>query len=199
MKITELKPQKKHAGRYNLETDGEFSCGLDEALVTELNLYEGKEITEDVLDKIHQADDYYKCLNKAFSLLSIRMNAENELRKKLLKRFSYKTVKKVLERLKELDYINDEVFIKNWVSSREGNRGSYLLKKELLMKGIDKRLIEDFFAGRSKEIELENARRAIARKKMDGLSQEEKYQKIGGFLSRRGFDYETIKQVLNEN
>ena len=126
------------------------------------------------------------------------MNAENELKKKLIKHFSYQTVNKVLIRLKELNYVNDEVFVKNWVSTREGNRGMYLLKKELLNKGIGKDLIESFFVNRSKETELENAKRAISRKRLEGLTKEEKYQKIGSFLSRRGFDYETIKRAIDE-
>lgn len=198
MKITKLEPQKNHASRYNLEIDDKFECGMDEALITELDLYVSKEIVGSTLDKIRESDDYYKCLNKGFLLISIRMNAENELKKKLIKHFSYQTVNKVLIRLKELNYVNDEVFVKNWVSTREGNRGMYLLKKELLNKGIGKDLIESFFVNRSKETELENAKRAISRKRLGGLTKEEKYQKIGSFLSRRGFDYETIKRAIDE-
>lgn len=198
MKITKLEPQKNHASRYNLEIDDKFECGMDEALITELDLYVSKEIVGSTLDKIRESDDYYKCLNKGFLLISIRMNAENELKKKLIKHFSYQTVNKVLIRLKELNYVNDEVFVKNWVSTREGNRGMYLLKKELLNKGIGKDLIESFFVNRSKETELENAKRAISRKRLEGLTKEEKYQKIGSFLSRRGFDYETIKRAIDE-
>jgi regulatory protein len=198
MKITKLEPQKRKAGRYNLEVDDKFSCGLDEALITELNLYVGKEITDKVLRKIQETDDYHKCLNKAFSLVSIRMNSENELRKKLAKKFGYKTINKVISRLKELDYVNDEFFVKNWIQARENSRGRYLLKKELRQKGIEKELIDKFLVSRNSETELENARLAMTKKKWPEMTRDEKYQKIGGFLARRGFDYETIKQVINE-
>ncbi|MFA5197404.1 MAG: RecX family transcriptional regulator [Patescibacteria group bacterium] len=199
MKITKLSPQQKTADRYNLDVDGEFYCGLDEVLITELNLYVDKVINADDLKKIKEFDDYQKCLNKAFSLLSIRMNSESELKKKLKKRFEYKTVNKVIIRLKELNYINDQTFVKNWIENRGSNRGRFLLKKELMQKGIDKSLVDKYFEQIDPDLELAHARELVAKKHWPEMTEDEEYQKIGGFLSRRGFDYETIRRVNNEN
>lgn len=197
MKITKLDKQKKTAGRYSLDVDNKFCCGIDEALIVELGIFQGKEVTEQELGKIKDADDYKKCMNKAFTLLSIRMNSEVELRKKLILKYSKISVNKTILRLKELGYIDDVLFINNWIGSREISRGKFLLTRELSQKGIDKKLIDNYFESRDKEMEVKNALDLINKKKWPEMTREERYQKIGGYLSRRGFDYETIKKVIN--
>ena len=72
MKITKLEQQKRKVNRFNLEIDDEFCCGVDEALITELGLYLGKEVDDKDIKTIKETDDYKKCLNKAFTLLAIR-------------------------------------------------------------------------------------------------------------------------------
>jgi regulatory protein len=197
MKITALKNQKK-GSRLNLEIDGKFCCGIDDSLVVELGLHSGREIDQDLLEKIKREDEYQKCLKKAFDILAIRLNSEKEIRIKLLKKFNYPTVKRVIERLIELRYINDEYFVKSWVESRERGRGAFVLKRELKQKGISEDLINSQFSDRDKENDLENARELIKKKKYDSLEGEERYKKIAGFLARRGFDYEIIKQLINK-
>jgi len=197
MKITALKNQKKGT-RLNLEVDGEFCCGIDDSLVVELGLHSGKKIDQELLDKIKREDNYQLCLKKAFDILAIRLNSEKEIRIKLLKKFEHPTVKRVIERLKELRYINDEYFVKSWVESRERGKGAYVLKRELKQKGISEELIDNQFVNRSQEKDMENAYELVRRKKYDLLEGEERYKKISGFLARRGFDYGIIREIINK-
>lgn len=82
--------------------------------------------------------------DKSFNLLSYRERSINELKKRLIKKgYHEKDVCKVITRLKELDYLNDERFAENWIKYRIKHkpRGRNLLKKELMAKGVDQRLI----------------------------------------------------------
>ena len=198
MQITKIEQQKRKTNRFNLEIDDEFCCGVDEALILELDLYKGKNITDKDIQTIREADNYKNCLNKAFTLLAIRMNSEIEIRKKLITKYSNDSVNKTIDRLKELGYVDDNLFVKSWVNSRECSRGVFMLKKELHQKGIHKDLIDEYFNNRDKENEFNNALHLVEKKRWPEMAREERFQKIGNYLSRRGFDYETIKKVINQ-
>ena len=197
MKITALRKQNK-GSRLNLEVDEEFFCGVDDSLIIELSLHVGKVVDQIMLDQILEEDDYQKCLIRAFDILAIRLNSEQEIRIKLLKKYQYRTVRRVINRLKELRYINDEYFVKCWTESREKNKGPYVLKKELKQKGIDENLINNVFSVSDKEKEMEFAEELLKKKRYYTLEGEERYKKITGFLARRGFDYEVIKRIINK-
>jgi SOS response regulatory protein OraA/RecX len=64
-------------------------------------------------------------------------------------------------------------------------------------KGIDSELIDAALAGMD---ETDAARRAAEKhaRRLIGLPEEEFRRKLGGHLQRRGFQYETIKLVLDE-
>lgn len=197
MEVTSIQKQKK-GNRLNLEVDGMFYCGIDEALILELDLYAGKSIDQKLLDKIRAEDDYQKCLKKAYDILAIRLNSEKELRQKLRKKFDERTVTRVITRLRELKYVNDNRFIELWVEGRENSRGSYLLKRELSQKGIDRDIVMKYFKKRGPEEDYLNACKLIARKKWEDLPAKERSKRVGALLARRGFDYATVKRVISK-
>ena len=85
-----------------------------------------------------------------------------------------------------------------WVEQRVSHRprGGRLLKQELRAKGVD---VETAAAALPPgEDEAEGAYRAAARKAQSMRSLDERTfrQRLGGFLQRRGFDYQTTKSVV---
>lgn len=197
MVITGLTKQQK-GNRYNLEIDGDFVCGLDSSLLSAYDLFVGKEINDKTIKAIEAEDHYKICLEKAFRLLAIRLNSETELRRKLNKKFDRKSIDRTISRLKELKYLDDEQFIISWVESRERSRGTYLLKRELSYKGINKALVDKYFEAREKETDYKNALSIVGRKRWRETDEREKAKKIGALLARRGFDYETIKKIISQ-
>lgn len=198
-KITEISPQERAPHRVNVYVEGVFKFGIDERLLLDFNLYVGKEITEAEIEKYKEGDNYQKCMDKAFRFLSFRMRSEKEMRDKLAEKFDEATVKKAIKRLKELKFIDDVVFAKSWVESRRIGRGKKALAFELGRKGIAKNIIDDAIADLSQDDEFELALELVKKKsKYKNLDRNEAYQKVGGFLSRRGYSYDVIKKVIQE-
>ena len=164
---------------------------------------------EDFEKSFDKAQD--KFYNSALRFLSYRPRSEKELRDKLKsKKASSEIVEKVIAKLKEQKFINDEEFARWWIESRLRfrPRSINLIKRELLQKGVDRDLIDAQISNlihstSSGQIsnELENAKKLINKKIMryKSLSRQEIYQKLGSYLARRGFDWDTIKQSIDES
>lgn len=198
-KITEISPQERAPHRVNIYVGGVFKFGIDERLLLDFNLYVGREITEAEIEKYKEGDNYQKCMDKAFRFLSYRMRSEKEMQDKLAEKFDEATVKKAIKRLKELKFVNDAEFARAWIESRKYSRGKKALSFELSRKGITKELVEDALLGLSSDDEFETALELVKKKsKYKGLDRNEAYQKVGSFLSRRGYSYDVIKKVIQE-
>ena len=147
---------------------------------------------------------YEKFYNRTLRFLSYRPRSEKEI-KDFLKRKKVNELlaSKILKKLRELNFVNDEEFTKWWIEQRTGSRprGLRLIKLELKQKGIseemttaiihDSRFIiqkEEEFARKALEKKLKTWRR---------LSKEEFREKAVAFLLRRGFAFDTIKQAVD--
>jgi len=143
-------------------------------------------------------DLYQKLLESSLRFVSFRPRSEKELCDFLLKNLhklksrDNGLVARVVQRLRELGYADDTKFSQWWVSQRglHKPKGKRAITQELKAKGItaiDLHLDE-----------LSLAKEAIVRKlplwqKLPALEQK---KKIYGFLGRRGFDAETIHQIV---
>jgi regulatory protein len=200
MKITKLETQKNSQNRASIFVDEEFFAGVSIDLILKLSIYEGKEVTRDYLNEILETEEYQKCLSKTYDYISRRLHSEKELKTKLRGKFSSQNIHKAIDKLKELGYINDRKFAEMWVEQRQISRGKYVLNQELIKKGVDKELIAEVLAEKANdpENEFEIASNLAIKKLKEGMSKDEVYLKIGGYLSRRGFSYEIVKKVIND-
>jgi len=116
-------------------------------------------------------------------------------------------IEKIIIKLKEQKFINDEEFAKWWIESRTRfkPRSLRLIKLELRQKGISEELIESGIKNQELGIEsdLEQAKRLVKKKisrfrNEFGMTREEIYQKLGRYLASKGFDWDTIKQSIDE-
>ena len=150
-------------------------------------------------------DDFENFYNKSLRFLSFRPRSEKEIRDKLKsKKASSLIINQVIVKLKEKKFINDLEFAKWWVEQRTNfkPRGLRLIKIELRQKGISDEMIESGIMNQESgaKNDLGLARKLIEKRlsRYKGLSKQELYQKLGSFLARRGFDWETIKQAIDE-
>ncbi len=161
-------------------------------------------------------DLYQKLLDASFHFVSFRPRSEKEIRAYLVKKLSRSSVipadssvipakagiqfsnspliERVITRLRELDYVNDEKFAAWWVDQRQSHKpkGMRLLTHELKAKGVTVEMKQ------SDEVGL--ARQALVKKldRWQALPKLEQKTKIYGFLGRRGFDADTIRRVIDE-
>ena len=198
MKITSLEPQKKRKNRLNLYVDGKFKAGIDSGTAASMGLFEGREIDDELLSRLGDEESYQLCLDKAFLLLSIRMQTEHELWEKLGKKSLRKDIGRTIARLKDLGYVDDTKFAKLWAESRSYNRGAQKLHTELIKKGIRKEIIDEVLSTLDSNSQLEAACEIVRLKDKPEYDKEQRFKKLGGLLSRRGFSYDIIKKALEK-
>ncbi|QQG47818.1 MAG: RecX family transcriptional regulator [Candidatus Woesebacteria bacterium] len=106
----------------------------------------------------------------------------------------------VLEKLKELEFLDDYKFSLWWIDQRLSFRpkSKRLLKLELLKKGVNREIIQKAL----ESVEIDEA--AVAKnliykkeKRWKRLDEIEKKKKIINFLKSRGFNWEIIRRVIN--
>ncbi|MDD5415598.1 MAG: RecX family transcriptional regulator [Candidatus Daviesbacteria bacterium] len=213
MKITQVEPQKKNPHRFNIFIDGEFAFGADEDLVVNRRLVVGKELTTSDVEKLLFEAEVGKLMERMYRWFSLRQHSEKEVRDyfkiknqqskiKGKEQISQLTMDALVETLKKKGMINDLEFAKAWVEARRKskNLGIRALRMELYKKGIDKEIIEevlsepfDFAQG-----EEELAKQALEKKMRvwKNLDHLEFNKKAYEFLARKGFEYEIIKETI---
>ena len=149
-------------------------------------------------------DHVQKYLENCYRYLSIRNRSEKEIRDYLLKKkATTEIIENIIERLKKQKFLDDEKFARSWILSRARFRpkGKSALKFELLQKGIDKEIIEKVLSEEIEDMpdELTQAKRLIERRieKLKDKPRQEIYSKVGGFLSRRGFNFDITKKAID--
>lgn len=159
---------------------------------------------------------YEGLMQKALTLLSKRKYTVLGMRKKLIAFYDKRVekgdlpplskesliveIRRVLDRLKELNYLNDTQYAKDFISDRIEfrPRGKFLIKRELNQKGIHPELAERV-ADEEYPDEAEVALRALT-KKMKRLEKEpltKQKEKAMRFLASRGFKIDTIYKAIN--
>ena len=145
--------------------------------------------------------EYERLMQAGIWFVSYRPRSEKEIRGYLAKKLeTYRMsdptlIERVMTRLRELDYVNDDKFAAWWISQRQGHapKGMRLISRELKEKGIEIDM-------RHAENETDLACRAVEKKMLRwrGLPLVEQKRKLYGFLGRRGFAPETIARVIDE-
>ncbi len=152
---------------------------------------------------------FEKYLLSAYRFLNFRLRSEKEMRDNLKKKKApEEMIEKVIDKLKAQRFINDETFARMWIESRTRSkpRSRFLLKMELQQKGIARELVdkvmEDLYKDETNEsvktdLELAKGLAKQRIKKYQGMERNEIYQKLGGFLGRRGFSWEVSKKAID--
>ena len=137
-------------------------------------------------------------LAEAVALLAHRARTSSELREALAGRHAPGELEAALERLRHLGYLDDEVWARRYVESRRGRgRGSWLLRRELLQRGVDAGVVEAVLAGRD-ELAAACAAARPRLRASDELRAEQPSRRLAGFLVRRGFAPDVVAQAVRE-
>ncbi|GHO85463.1 regulatory protein RecX [Dictyobacter formicarum] len=203
MHITGLQPQANNPDRTSIFVDGHFLIGVNTLIVLKMGLRLDQELTPVQVQQLEQEEALQKAVDRAMNYLSFRPRSREEVRRYLRqKQTPAELIDAVIERLNQLDLINDETFASFWIESRERFRpkGAQAIKNELKMKGVKREVIDEVVTDEQDE---ELALRA-GRKKAQSLLRQADIDynafrtKLGPFLQRRGFSYEVTKRVVQQ-
>jgi len=151
-------------------------------------------------------NDLQFLFNKALFFLKFRPRTEKEVYDYLLKKiksthYSTNDVEKVIEKLKEMDLLDDKKFIEEYVSfySKNNPKSKKVLTLELLRKGVDKDLIDEYFL--KNQLDEEELAFLLLKKRFPRwalIDKRKRLKKAFDFLGRRGFSFETVKKVIEK-
>lgn len=137
---------------------------------------------------------------QALRLLAVRDRSVYELEERLKQRFSEDETNDALAYLKELGYLDDLRFAKNYVQYRNRMRptGNYLLRFELRKKGICDIFIEQVLNPPDVQYKLAEV---LAEQRLGSLQRYEdlvRRRRLYGLLERRGFPSSVVKSVVRD-
>ncbi len=135
----------------------------------------------------------------ALKLISIRPRSRRELQERLLRRgYRDATIGQVIQDLSEIGLINDAALTEQLISYglRDKGLGIRGLKEMLYKRGIDRDLIEN--AGLEDIDEYPHALKIAEKlkKRSSHIPADRLKRRITGYLQRRGYSYDTIREVL---
>ncbi len=181
--------------------DDEYAFACDAELIYIHNITKGRIMDKQNLEDIASEDNYIKGKTCALHFLERSNKSAKQVVDKLtIKEFDTKTIDRVLEFLKQYDFIDDKRFVELFIKEKIRSSGKNKIKFDLLKKSLPKELIKEELNKITNEQQLETALK-LGEKKMVTISKSEKdtkklYKKTSDYLSRSGYDYEIIKKVL---
>lgn len=191
-----------YSDKYNLvilRISGEdFNISYD--LYNELQLNIDDELDFDIYKKILSDDEFNRAKNFALGKISYAQKTSFEI-EKILKdhNFSNESIHKTIDFLNEYGILNDELFVKSYVSDKHNisrwskNKIRYSLKA----KKISDELIDNYIEKIDDDEECQNACNFALKKARNDFSIENK-QKVYRYLAGKGFEYDIINKVVGE-
>lgn len=196
-KITALKVQKRNPNRVNVYLDGEFAFGLARIVAAWLQI--GQVLTDAQTASLQAKDTAEVAFQSALRLLNLRPRSEQEIQRSLQKKgYSEEVILATLERLRLDGLVDDAAFARVWVENQNifRPRGRRALAVELRHKGIADELIRGVLGEDLDEGELAYQAAQKHARRLVGLGKIEFRNKLGQFLARRGFSYDTISPTV---
>jgi regulatory protein len=202
--ITKIIEQKRQANRRNIHLDGAFAFGCNLNVVAKFRLREGMVLSDDEVRDIELGEVKQECFDRAMRYLQTRLHSTSEIRSKLMKReYGQTIVDAVVEDLARLGYLDDERFAKTKALSaaQHKHHGKQRAKMELLKAGVKGAVADQAL----KEVYSQHDSTAVARElamkqapRLRKLDPQVARRRLVGMLQRRGFDYDSIRPVIDE-
>jgi regulatory protein len=148
-----------------------------------------------------ESDPEKGALQRGLRFLGYRPRSEAEVQNYLVQQgYSIAVAEKTLEKLRALNYVNDEKFARNWARFRSESRsyGPKRIEQELRTKGIGQPLIQEAVgeafgqAGEAEKAKL-LLEKKFKNKKFDDVKI---LRRAVAFLQRRGYSNKVIGDLL---
>jgi regulatory protein len=202
--ITQISEQKRRANRRNIYLDGAFAFGCNLNVVAKFRLRVGMNLSDDQVHEIQLGEVKQECFDAALRFLQSRLHSTSELRRKLMrKEWGHDVVEAAIADLARMGYLDDARFAKSKALSaaehkHHGPRRAMLeLMKAGVKSDVASRAVDEVYGSADNA----SAARELAQKQAPRLKRLEPLvarRRLAGMLQRRGFDYETIKPIIDE-
>lgn len=200
MKITAKSGRKD---KMHIYIDGEYLLTVDEVFWFSSGYISGDDINKEELTAFEEAAGSRRAFNSALNSLDYRDHSEKEIRAKLLRKHDADYVDEAVEKLIELDLVNDERYAENYAHELFEHKkfGKMRIKSELRAKGISADIanaaVEELFD----EEEPDNIQRIvdiIGKRYYNRMNDEVGRKKVFSALQRMGYSFSDIREAMSE-
>lgn len=200
MQITDIKSVSKT--KFKVYLDGQFAFTLYKGELFRYRIQEDGELSEEVYQEIREKVVLKRAKLRAMHLLNDMDRTESQLRTKLLNGdYPADIVDEAIAYVKSFGYINDESYIRRFIESKRNSKSKKEIYALLMKKGVDMEQVQEILSEYySAEDSLNAIRDLLRKKRYDPKSAtDQEMRKIYGYLARKGFGYEDIRQVIQIN
>lgn len=197
MKVTKIESVTKT--KFKVYVEEQFAFVLYKSELSRYRIVTDEEITEDTFQKIKKEVILKRAKLRALHLLNDMDRTEAQLRTKLKQGlYTEDIIEQTIEYVKSFGYIGDASYARRYIQSRQKNKSKKEIYVELCKKGVAKEEIDSAMEECYENHGEEEAIRTLLRKKKYNPEQatEAEAQKIYGYLARKGFSYDQIRQVI---
>lgn len=198
--IVELRPAR-HKGLVEMVfTDGTCLAVSREVIETAAIGAPG-EIDLNHLNKVIKEEDYKRGFDAVLNYLEYRPRSEAEVRQYLrMKKWCCdESIQQIVDKLKDMQLIDDRVFAEMWMRERASLRpkSRLMIKRELLQKGIEFDIASDVTG----EVDDEESAYKAGMKKaklLKNAEQAEFFKRLTAYLARRGFGGDVVRETVTK-
>ena len=211
MEVTKLSSQIKNPDRINIFLNNKYEFSLDISQVIDLAVKSGNIYSDEEVVVLRREGEFSKYYTKAMVYSLARPRSTREISDYLYRQTRTKTYlvkgerrerigmapelsQRIINKLIEKKYLNDENFARYWVENRNLKKGisERTLKQELLKKGVSQEIVNTVIENSERNDE-EELKKVIA-KRRHRYESDDKFIK---YLMSKGYQYYQIQEVLS--
>ena len=211
MEVTKLSSQIKNPDRINIFLNNKYEFSLDISQVIDLAVKPGNIYSDEEVVVLRREGEFSKYYTKAMVYSLARPRSTREISDYLYRQTRTKTYlvkgerrerigmapelsQRIINKLIEKKYLNDENFARYWVENRNLKKGisERTLKQELLKKGVSQEIVNTVIENSERNDE-EELKKVIV-KRRHRYENDDKFIK---YLVSKGYQYYQIQEVLS--
>ena len=197
MKVTKIESVTKT--KFKVYVDDQFAFVIYKGELSRYRIVAEQEITREIFQKIKEEVILKRAKLRALHLLNDMDRTESQLRTKLKQGlYPEDIVEQAIAYVKSFGYIGDASYARRYITSRQKSKSKKEIYAELCRKGVARDEIDAAMEECYEDIDETAAIKELLRKKRFDIQKatDLEKQKLYGYLARKGFSYDGIRQVI---
>lgn len=176
---------------------------LHEDLIVKHELRKGLPFPDAKLRELINDTEAHQVYQSALNYISYRMRSKKEVQTHLKnKAFSSGQIERVINRMEEENWLNDQAFAEAYVRSKKSvtSKGPSVIRQELFSKGISEALVDGALSQYTVKDERAQAQKFAEKKQRGWLDRsiQEQRRKVSQALLQKGFSPDVANEVVQQ-
>ena len=197
-------------GKYTKLKDNRYSVKIDDItvklyddVIVKYELLRTKDIDEKLFKEITEYNDKLEAYYKSLKYITRKLRTEKEIYKYLEKDYGKKTILETIDKLKNMGYLNKEIYLKCYITDQINMHlvGPNKIKKDLVSLGYTEEEIEPLIESIDNDIWFSKIEKLVTKKinSNRNLGNNKLKEKISYDLSNLGFYKWMIEEIIHNS